>query len=326
MKTSILIGLTLGVSLLTFSGVSAAIPNSNEGATCVVITEQLGLDSAGSQVVMLQKFLGFETFSLLGDSGYGYFGANTQGLLKDFQASNGIPVTGVVDGPTREMIKKMSCAPKVTGTTSGTVPPQKTPSTTGVTQAFSATASYRGKVLDEQKNPLSGVVVELETQRLGFQPIYNSKHQVTTKTDGTYSFTGAQSSQVYQTLTFKKEGYILDKVALTHGADLKQADFVLRKVGSSAVTYHWESSPTGILPSPRPPTCNPVPVVGSACTAQSSGCISGGYGYTCVITPQAKAQATSAVGTSVNVHLVTPSKPSTNFISETIETIFGWFK
>ena len=313
---------TLAISILSLQNSIAA--TNTPSSPCLIITERLGLESSGSQVVALQKFLGFEPFALLGDSGYGYFGANTEGLLKNFQSENGLPQTGVVDTATAEKIKQLSCSPSPKTTTTSASKPTATQATT---QAFAVTASYRGKVIDEQKVPLAGVVVELQTSRAGFDALYNNKHRVITATDGTYTFTGAQSSQVYQTLSFKKDGYILDKMTLTHGTDLKQSDFVLKKTGSSAVTYHWESSPIGgILPSPRPPICNPVPVVGTACTAESSGCISGEYGYRCVMDTQAKSAAVSGTGTSVVDTTATQGNVITSFVVDTIDRVLNWFR
>ena len=330
MKKSTSIGLSIAISLLSLSNLNALVATSatTVSQTCVIITERLSLESSGSQVTALQKFLGFTTFNFLGDSGYGYFGANTENLVRNFQSENGLPVTGVVDTETALKIKTISCALKPVTTTS------KPTATTATTQSFSATANYRGKVLDEQSKALAGVVVELATQRLGFGTIYNNKSRVTTGTDGIYTFTPQQSSQVYQTLTFTKEGYLEDKATLTHGIDLKQVDFILKKLGSVAITYHWvivsTSSASLPLPSLMPPTCNPTPTVGSSCNPTSTkdySCMTSlngiRTGYACAVVTQDKPLSAQIVIIPTETSS-SESNPIMDFVQSTLDIVRGW--
>ena len=262
---SVSIALSLVVSLVFLQSITTTTQAAVTPTACINITETLGLDSSGEQVVLLQKFLGFEPFIFFGNSGYGYFGANTENLLKLFQSKNSIPVTGVTDTVTRDTIKKLSC--------SGASP------STGVSAGSQTGIYYRGKAVDGQGVGVSGVTVELETQRTGFSALYNNKQRTTTGTDGTYTFTPSQSSQVYQTISFKK-GLINRSLTLTHTGTFGQSNVDM--------TPRWEVYAPQILPSPRPfiPQCTTAPVVtpsvGAMCDPSvRPSCISGTTTYIC---------------------------------------------
>src|ERR1700733_10224658 len=84
-------------------------PTYSSGA-CLSISTGLTVGSRGSQVLALQQFLVSQNYPGSGTwMETSYFGAATRAALIDFQQSQGLPQTGVVDVNTQLAIDRVSC-------------------------------------------------------------------------------------------------------------------------------------------------------------------------------------------------------------------------
>ncbi len=80
-------------------------PAAQDG--CIVLTTDITTTTYQPQVVSLQRFFVDEGY--LRGNPNGYFDQPTTVALERFQADNGIPVTGRMDGTTRTIIERVSC-------------------------------------------------------------------------------------------------------------------------------------------------------------------------------------------------------------------------
>jgi len=89
--------------------VAQAMP-APASAACVSISGTLYRGQSGSEVRSLQAFL--VTRNYPGGGSWmitGYYGAATEAAVRNFQRETGLPVTGTVDGATRDAIVRVSC-------------------------------------------------------------------------------------------------------------------------------------------------------------------------------------------------------------------------
>ncbi len=91
-------------------GASSFYPSYNTSVACVNITSDLSYGSNGGQVRQLQTFLVSQNFP--GSGAWmitGNFRSATLAAVRNFQAQQGLPATGIVDAATRAAIYRVSC-------------------------------------------------------------------------------------------------------------------------------------------------------------------------------------------------------------------------
>jgi hypothetical protein len=112
---SSVIALTLAsasaASAQSYYGPSYGIsPMSTYSGGCVNLTGDLAFGAKGSQVTHLQNFLVAQNYPGSGSwMVTGYFGQATLAAVRDFQQTQGLPTTGIVDAGTRAAISNASC-------------------------------------------------------------------------------------------------------------------------------------------------------------------------------------------------------------------------
>src|SRR6185436_38043 len=101
----------VAAALLGASFVSAQTYYPSYGGTsCVNLTTDLSYGSRGSNVTQLQQFLVSRNFP--GGGSWmvtGFYGQATVAAVRNFQQSQGLPMTGSVDAATRAAISRVSC-------------------------------------------------------------------------------------------------------------------------------------------------------------------------------------------------------------------------
>lgn len=91
-------------------GTQTASAQYYQTSACTTLTQTLSTGSRGSEVLTLQTFLSNQDYK--GGGAWmitGYFGAATRQAVRNFQATQNLPVTGVVDAATRAAISSVTC-------------------------------------------------------------------------------------------------------------------------------------------------------------------------------------------------------------------------
>jgi Putative peptidoglycan binding domain len=106
--------ITVGGNHASAQTISAPITNPVPSTKmCVSITTNLRTGSRGSDVVMLQNYLGAQGYfpvNLWQSTASGFFGLRTRQAVVAYQAAHDLPSTGYVGPRTRAVIKNESCS------------------------------------------------------------------------------------------------------------------------------------------------------------------------------------------------------------------------
>src|SRR5947209_1279374 len=100
----LLLAPALVLALLSAAPLISSAQTTN--ANCSIVTRNLSLGLAGTEVSALQRFLTDQGFNV---SIVGRFGPQTRAAVKLFQSAHGISATGTVGPMTRQLIIQLKC-------------------------------------------------------------------------------------------------------------------------------------------------------------------------------------------------------------------------